>query len=53
MIKLVIGFASGVLLSFATGAMAASPTVQAILFPSTSTFTRANPPLLLEATMKY
>jgi hypothetical protein len=31
----VIGFASGVLLSLATGAMAASPTVQAILFPST------------------
>jgi len=33
--KIVIGFASGVLLSLATGAMAASPTVQAILFPST------------------
>jgi len=33
--KIIIGFASGVLLSLATGAVAASPTVQAILFPST------------------
>ncbi|WP_240420059.1 copper amine oxidase N-terminal domain-containing protein [Paenibacillus periandrae] len=33
--RLVIGIASGVLLSLATGAVAASPSVQAILFPST------------------
>ncbi|NEW09426.1 hypothetical protein GK047_26135 [Paenibacillus sp. SYP-B3998] len=33
--KFVIGITSGVLLSFATGAFASSPTVQAILFPST------------------